>query len=242
MKERSMQRTRLLAAGALTVALTLAWMLSPASALAGARAPATPGPGASMATWQRWAAAERLAVRGTNWAAVVRGDGCALEHVVIRPVTHSEAAGIPRGVVADAVVVTATCGQAQKAAHRPDVPAISSYCVGMTNCTTKSITDGVAAVGTVTVDGNPNYMGAEYTYTKSSGSTTGHVELGNDSLGSGCGVGTKVANGKSTKLTHDHGELVVWGPRNFSATWSGTWWQHNSNGSYTRFGTVCGDY
>jgi hypothetical protein len=237
-----MQRSRLLAAGALTVTLTLAWMLSPASALAATRVPATPRPGASMATWQRWAAAERLAVRDTNWAAAVRSDGCALGQVVIRPVTHSEVAGIPRGVVADAVVVTATCSLARKAAHRADVPAISPYCVGMTACNTKSITDGVAAVGTVTHDGNANFMGAEYIYTKSSGSSTGHPELGNDTLGSGCGVGTKVANGKNVKLTHDHGELVWWGPRNFSATWSGTWWQHNSNGSYTRFGTVCGDY
>lgn len=156
-----------------------------------------------MATWQRWAAAERLAVRDTNWAAVVRNDGCALEHVLIRPVTRSEAAGIPRGVVADAVVVTAKCSQARKAAHRPDVSAISSYCTGMTACTTKSITDGVAAVGTVTYDGNPSFMGAEYTCTKSSGSSTGHVELGNDTLGSGCGVGSKVANAGNVKLTHD---------------------------------------
>jgi hypothetical protein len=56
-----------------------------------------------MPTWQRWAAAERLAVQDTNWVAVVGNDGCAPEHVVIEPVAHAEAAGIPRGVVADAV-------------------------------------------------------------------------------------------------------------------------------------------
>ena len=110
----------------------------------------------------------------------------------------------------------------------------------MTNYTYGGITSGVACVGTITISGNANYMGAAYTYTGSS-STYGHTELGQ--VSGSCGPGTADANeSPEVTLTNDEVGGVIWGPRNYSADWSSTWWRDNGGGSFSDFGSVCADY
>lgn len=103
-----------------------------------------------------------------------------------------------------------------------------------------AIRSGVACVGTATVGGNPNFMGAAYTYTASSGLTYGHAELG--STGGSCVPGITIANETpDVKLfTNQFGE-ILWGPRRSSADWTSTW-QYKTGGGHTAFGTVCGYY
>jgi hypothetical protein len=196
-----------------------------------------------MSTWESWAAAQRTAMAETNWGLFAKSHSCTLvtfnlDEVVSNGINMTD---IPAGIVVDAVSLIGRCGgSAPPTGTTGASPDISSYCPNMTYCNYGSIKDGVAAVGTATVNGTPNFMAAAYTYTNSSGHTFGHAELGK---GSTCSVGTLVANESPevTLYTGQYGE-VIWGPRNFSNVWSSTWWQDTGGGHYTKFGTVCGYY
>jgi hypothetical protein len=88
-----------------------------------------------------------------------------------------------------------------------------------------SITNGYECVGTLTINGNPNYVGAVYTYQGSS-SATGHEELGE--VGSGCSSGTAVTNGMTVTLGNGGYEEPVY-LRSVSAIWTATWWEGSSS-------------
>jgi hypothetical protein len=125
-------------------------------------------------------------------------------------------------LVASATLVFATAGPAV---------AASSTC--------KSITNGTVCVAPVTVNGNPNYMEAWYTVSSSGHSVTGHVELGGS--GSTCTHGGAYANSATRNLAPGQTITAVYGPRNFSTNWAGTFWA-GSGSSFTDYGTVCALY
>ncbi len=204
--------------------------------------PAMPVAGSSLATWQSWANAQQAALQSVNPQSLVAPNpGCTNTSVALVPVISTGTAGIPAGIVTDAVTIVGTCGSSSDGPSTAAgvSPLISSYCPNMTYCTYASATNGYVAVGTATVNGNVNYMGAAYTYTASGSGYSAHSELG--TVSSGCSVGTLVANSSSVSLSTNQYVEVLWGPRNGSATWSGTGWHYNGSG-YTNLGTVCGMY
>lgn len=101
-----------------------------------------------------------------------------------------------------------------------------------------SATNGYVCVGTSTYNGNSNFMAAAYTYT-GTGTFTAHSELA--TVSSPCPPGNAIANSSSYNLSQYQAAVVQWGPRNYSATWSGTGWHYNGGG-YTDLGSVCGTW
>lgn len=216
---------------------------SPASASANTSAslsvPPIPAAGSSISTWQSWASAQREAMESASPLSMVAPTpGCTIISGVVEPVVSTGAGGIPAGIVTDALTLNGSC--AASATSSPTTggvsPLISSYCPNMNGCNYASATYGYVAVGTATVNGDSTWMGAAYTYT-GSGSFTAHAELG--TVSSGCSVGSLVANSNSQTLSTNQYVEVLWGPRNFSTTWSGTGWHYNGS-SYDDLGTVCG--
>jgi hypothetical protein len=208
--------------------------VAPASTLA------TPAVGASIATWQAWAVAQQQSLESVNPASLVApSPGCTNTSTKVIPVASTGAGGIPTGITTDAVVVVGSCAQNGAGAQPLSgvVPLISSYCPNMTGCNYAAATNGYVAVGTATVNGNVNYMGAAYTFTASGSGYTAHSELG--TVSSGCSTGSLVANSSSASLSTNQYVEILWGPRNTSNTWTSTGWHHTS-GSYQDLGTVCG--
>jgi hypothetical protein len=204
--------------------------------------PALPVAGSSLATWQSWASAQQAALQSvTPQSLVAPSAGCTNSSVMLVPVVSTGTAGIPAGIVTDAIQIVGSCGGAAGAPLGGNGirPLLSSYCPNMTNCTYQSATNGEVAVGTGTVGGNANYMGAAYTYTSSGSGYTSHAELG--TVSSGCSVGTLVANSSDSSLSNNQYVEILWGPRSGSNTWSGTGWHYNGSG-YTNLGTVCAAY
>lgn len=204
--------------------------------------PSMPVAGASIATWQSWASAQQTALQSvTPQSLVTPSAGCTNTSVSLLPVVSTGAAGIPEGIVTDAVEVIGSCGNASASSPTEAgvQPLLSSYCPNMTNCEYAAATNGEVAVGTATVDDNVNYMAVAYTYTASGSGYTAHTELG--TVSSGCSVGTEVADSSDASLSTDEYVELFWGPRDASNTWSGTGWHYNGSG-YSNLGTVCAMY
>ena len=202
--------------------------------------PALPAAGSSMATWQSWASAQQKAMQSMSpLAAEAPTPGCTTTSGTVVPVVSTGAAGIPAGIVTDAVVFVGNCTSSTSNTAAAGIsPLVSTYCPGMTNCNYGGVTNGYEGVGTYTYAGNPAYMASAYTYT-SSGTYSAHSELGVAS--SGCSSGTTVANSTEQTLGTGGYVEVVWGPRTVSNTWSGTGWHYNGSG-YVNLGSVCGTW
>ena len=217
---------------------------SPASASTGTSislsVPPVPAAGSSMATWQSWASAQQKAMESVDPLAIATSTpGCTTISATLEPVVSTGSAGIPAGIVTDAVVLVGSC--TANSTRSPSIggiiPLISSYCPGMNGCNYSSATNGYVAVGTYTYGGNSAYMAAAYTYTASGSGYSAHSELG--TVSSGCATGSLVANSSSVSLSTGQYVEVIWGPRTGSSTWSGTGWHYNGS-SYVDLGTVCG--
>ena len=243
-----------LAAAAALLGVVAPVALFPTSATAAPASAATipppPPPGASTSTWQQWASEQRAGIENTDWSAALRQRGCSISAVTIVPTTSTGRTPIPPGITTDSASLTGTCISSAASTTSPNAapdttanPATAAYCPYMTYDNYRAITDGVACVGTATVNGNPNYMAAAYTY-MSDGSNTGHTELGDDTGGSGCSTGSYIADASESTLTYGQYNEVVWGPRDFSATWTSTWWWDSNppNGPWYSYGAVCGNY
>lgn len=242
-----MRSSRWIAAAALISGMSLVGLPLAGAGVAGASAnsPGSPPPAnAPMSSWQTWASSQRGFVSTFDWSSWTEGHACTATTVTVIPVTANgtNLPGIPAGIVTDAVSLSGECANATGSVS-PDSNASpnTAYCPNLTYCNTKSIRTGVAAVGTATVGGNPNYMGAAYTKT-TSGTITGHSRLGTS--GTACGPGNLVANASNTAIGNGGYNEVLWGPRNASNYWSATYYkQHPTTPSkYTVFGTVCGLY
>ncbi len=206
--------------------------------------PTPPPPGSSMTVWQAWAAHQRSVFQQTDWSRSFSSSGCTSGSITINPVTSEGAAGIPKGIVTDAVSILFRCSSGTSLSSglnktvQPSTSMQSSdYCPDMASYTLGAVNDGYACVGTY----GSNDMAAAYSYTLASGSTYGHVELGQ--VSGSCGPGTLVANfSPEETLNPGYGQEVVWGPMSASADWSSTWWQDDGGGTFTDFGSVCGFY
>lgn len=247
-------RKKLLAAAVALLVATAPVALFASSATAAAASAATipppPPPGASTSTWQQWASEQRAGIENTNWRTALRQRGCSIASVSIVATTSTGGTPIPAGITTDSVSLTGSCmssaastTSSNAAPQTSTTPATAAYCPYMTYYNYGAITDGVACVGTATVNGNPNYMAAAYTY-MSGGSNTGHTELGDNPGGSGCSTGAYIADASESTLTYGQYNEVVWGPRDFSATWTSTWWWDSNppSGPWYSYGTVCGNY
>jgi hypothetical protein len=199
--------------------------------------PNPPAPGATTNAWDSWAAQQRQAMQSTDWSEVLSTSECQVIQAAIDPITSTGLDGIPAGVVTDAVSGVSSCGANSAAGV---IPLTSTDCPVQNDYNDGDITGGVACIGTATVGGNVNYMGASY-YRTASSSTFGHTQLGVPT--SGCNSSGALAD-QSPEVTLDQYDagFVVWGPRDGSDTWSSTWWQDNGGGNYTDFGSVCGMY
>ena len=214
-------------------------MASPVSTV-----PTPPSPGSSMATWEAWATQQRSVFQQTNWTRTFALSGCTSGSITVNPVTSEGAAGVPKGIVTDAVSILFRCSSSTSPSSglnktvQPGTSMQSSdYCPAMGSYTLGAVYDGYGCVGTY----GSNDMAAAYTYTLSSGSTYGHVELGQ--VSGSCGPGTLVANfSPEETLNPGYGQEVIWGPMSASADWSSTWWQDDGGGTFTDFGSVCGFY
>lgn len=203
---------------------------------------ANPGASGSASQWQAWSTEQAAAARAYPWATALSGSGCSVTSVSYQSIPSPSAEiGIPEGVSFTAVTVETSCSGNSTAA-----PATTSSSTGTSPLFTSpyykcgGITDGGACIGLQAVSGSTYDLEASYTYA-GSGSTYGHVELGDVGTGS-CGPGTTVANG-SPETTLTYGETQeVFTPWLVSSTWSSTWWQDNGGGNYTDFGSVCSSY
>ena len=206
--------------------------------------PTPPPPGSSMTVWQAWAAQQRSVFQQTNWTRTFSSSGCTSGAITVNPVVSDGAAGIPKGIITDAVSIPFRCpdstspnGGTNKTVEPSTSLQSSDYCPNMGSYTLGAVYDGYGCVGTY----GSNDMAAAYTYTLSSGSTYGHVELGQ--VSGSCSPGSLVADfSPEETLDPGYGQEVVWGPMSASAYWSSTWWQDNGGGNYSDFGSVCGTY
>ncbi len=219
--------------------------------------PAMPAQNAPIGVWQKWAEIQRALMQATNWKQVLVAPGCTVSKLNLNMVV-SKGGYIPAGIGTDAVSVTGKCSTqvtpstspspvsaTSKTDAKPSSSTLASssspYCPYMDSYSPANVTSGVACVGTTTVNGNPNYMAAAYTFTASSGSSYGHADLGTTS--GSCIAENLIASEtpEQTLTPYSFGE-VIWGPRSFTAEWTSTWWQDNGGGNYTDFGTACGSY
>jgi hypothetical protein len=194
--------------------------------------PVVPAPGASETAWEQYGAQQQAAVASVDWS-TVHPAGCTVLSAVVSPL-DGPTPGAPAGIVTDAVTIIGQCPTTASgpSAITPD----TATCPSLVNYTGESVTSGYECVGTATINGNPNYVGAVYTYQGSS-SVTGHEELG--TVGSGCSPGSAVLNGGTTTLSANHYQEELY-LRGVSATWTATWWQGTN--PYNNWGTVCGSY
>lgn len=193
-----------------------------------------PSVGASIASWQAWASSVNAITTSTNWGSVANNAGCQLLSSSV--VTANDAAlGIPNGVIVDGMSLGLLCipSSVQSTSVKP---AYATNCPVLQYWNGASVTNGYECVGAYT-SGSQGYAGAAYTY-ETSGSVTGHEELG--TISSGCAPGSPAANGSKMTLTQNHGELVLL-PVNYSDNWTATWWKGTAS-PYTNWGTVCGAY
>lgn len=193
-----------------------------------------PASNAPSAQWQTWANQVNAVTSSIDWSALAASSGYTLISSSIVP-TNNAAIGVPTDVTLNSVSLElrrapVTSGTGTMA------PDYTSMCPYMTSWNGASITDGYECVGVYT-SGSQAYVGAAYTY-DTSGSVTGHEELG--AVTSGCSTGTKVANETTVMLNDgDTGEVIT--PTNSSNNWTATWWDGSSS-PYTSWGTVCGAY
>lgn len=192
--------------------------------------PAPPASSAPISQWRSWASQAIRIVDGFPWTSANSVNGCTVSDVSQAVVTSDGQDGIPAGVQYPVTSISGACPAGiQPPANYPG-PNDPRTC--------GSITDGTACVGNTGAGGS---LYAQYEYTKSTGSTFGHTELGDPYTGS-CRVGTLVANEtpQVTLYTNDYGGVSVFYVTN--SYWSSTWWQDDGGGHYSSFGTVCALY
>jgi hypothetical protein len=192
-----------------------------------------PASNAPLAQWQAWADQVNAVTSSTNWAAVAASTGYTLISSSIVP-TNNAAIGIPAGVTLNSVSLDLRRTLISNGTATV-VPNYSS-CPVLTHWNGASVTNGYECVGIYSV-GLQAYAGAAYTY-ETSGSVTGHEELG--TVASGCSPGTPAANGSTLTLNNGNVAEVVT-PTSGSNHWTATWWKGTSS-PYTSWGTVCGTY
>ena len=190
--------------------------------------PQMPPADAPLSTWQAWGERQSLSIRQAPWAHELASQGARLLSVSYVEVTTVPGLPIPRGVTSTAAVLDY--------AHAATSPAVAASTPASGASTCRTITgpgpDCIAAVA----DPPGDQIQASYTYYGSS-YATGHVMLGID----GC-PGGAAANGSNVTLGYGYGQLVAYGPVDFSDTWSSTWWQYTGAGGYSSWGTVCASY
>lgn len=121
------------------------------------QAVATPGPAPSISSpitlWQSWANAQRSFATSFDWSEWVQANGCSATSIQVIPVVAHGNTGIPEGIVTDAVSLSGSCAHTGLPTSSRDVvpsgfgPDIAN-CPNMYNCTSKSVTTGIVAVGT----------------------------------------------------------------------------------------------
>ena len=174
----------------------------------------------------------------TNWVKALSTSQCRVQHVAVRSFTSNGSVGVPRGIVTDYVAVIGHCAGAASTARGTfdsmDCPVQDAGSAAVAN-------GGAVCVGSATVAGNPNFVAASYVRT-AGGSSFGHAELG-VSYASPCSPGALVTNGKpEMAVTTGSFSAVLWGPHINANRFSATWWQDNTGGDYSYFGSACGVY
>ncbi len=230
---------------ALLVAMSLAVGSQPAAAMPNptplpisSAFPVAPGIDAPISAWQHYAAEQRAATRSAaGWLEAHQSPGCSVLSVTVSPAINPP--GVPSGIQLDGATIVGQCTGGLKTTPSSGtvLPAVTATCPNMALYTGQAVTNGYECAGTLTINGNSNYVGAVYTY-KGTTSVTGHEELG--TVGSGCSPGTAVVNGSTTTLSPNQYQEPVY-LRSSSAIWTATWWQ-GSTSPYTNWGTVCGSY
>ena len=76
-----------------------------------------PGPGATLAQWQAYAAQQRATVQSVDWLTAVSSPGCTVTSATVAPIDGT-APGVPAGVVTDGVVIEGRCGAAPPRSDR----------------------------------------------------------------------------------------------------------------------------
>ena len=71
--------------------------------------PTPPPPGSSMNVWRAWAAQQRSVFQQTNWARSFSSSGCTSGAITVNPATSDGAAGVPKGIITDAVSIPFRC-------------------------------------------------------------------------------------------------------------------------------------
>ena len=179
---------------------------------------------------------ERSVVNSVNWRAVASTPGCSVASAEVVPIAVTPL-GIPKGIQLDSATIVGHCGGTNSQHSSTTLvatPLVVAICPNLTSYTGAPITNGYESVGTATINGNSDWVGAVYTY-QGTISATGHEELGQ--IGSGCAPGNLVSNGSTTTLIPGDYQEVYY-LRSSSAIWTATWWEGSS--SYTNWGTVCG--
>jgi hypothetical protein len=94
------------AAVASLLALSITFVPQVGVASAASTIPAMPVAGSPLATWQSWASAQQTALQSVSPLSLVTpGAGCTVASVTLIPTVSSGTAGIPAGIVTDAVQV-----------------------------------------------------------------------------------------------------------------------------------------
>jgi hypothetical protein len=246
-----------LAMVAMALVVSMSWS-GLSSAASPPQLPTPPGAGATHTAWVQWAALEREAMQNTDWMALLQHNGCTVTGVSVLPVTSNGSEGIPAGIVTDNVEATGHCPPGSPTAMTPNVaqitpettsttvssssaqvsPDTATSCNDLVWCNAAGITDGVIAGGQDA--SNSSYVGAEYTYTNSSGSAYGHVMLGNGcyEINPCCGPGGAFANSGNATLYYDDWLWVLTVLPSDANVMAPTWWEDN-NGSYSDWGFYC---
>jgi hypothetical protein len=189
---------------------------------------------ASAETRVAWTQSVNRLTRLTSWSDVLAPTGCSVKSVTYAPVeSPSRVAGASLAV--EAAYVVANCGALENHANRVR-PHYASACTTLQYWNGASVTDGYECVGTWT-DAGQAYVGAEWT-NESSGSVTGHEELGTPT--DGCNSGDTVSNSVDKSIDVDD-RAFAFIPTDASNDWSATFWAGTSS-PYTSYGVVCGSY
>lgn len=202
--------------------------------------PAPPGPGASLADWQSWAASQRSAMEAVPWAADMTADGCTVASVTF-PSTPADIGltGAPAGVDSTGLGVVAKCpaGVSPLSALAGQRRSPRAHSVPTGN-TCGSVTDGTQCVS----DYNNGGTYVETSYENTSSSTVdGYEEMSQDgATAQSCSSGSEVGQYPSSGyigLGSGSTAYYTYGPINADNVWDGTWWK--GTGSYSDTGDVC---
>ena len=206
-------------------------------------APVEPASNAAAATWSSWANADLAYYQSTPWDQIAAASGCSTPLVTYPTSTVGDAPSeIPTSVATPTVVVAFDCqsgenmsavwGYAQAIVGTSSSGASASPAGFPVGGTCANITQGTACIE----------PGLTASYSITSGSSTGHVQLGNVGLSPpDCSSGGTVAdsgtitlnvNGPYTGIGVTHQESV-------SSVWSSTWWEGPSGGPWNNYGSAC---